>query len=135
MNEMQTEQAGWLQQETVVYGGMVAIGVVIMQAFIAAGAHDLAAVVSLVAFAVALPLLAVLIMLNQAQDVQHQYMRPWYLIGAKLVGTSGALLGVAAAFWHVLWPAGVVLAISGAVGLAVYAAGYQRLIGRGRSRR
>jgi hypothetical protein len=135
MSEQWTEQAGWLQQETVMYGGMVGIGIVIMQAFISAGAHDVAARVSLVAFAVALPLLAVLIMLNQVQDAQRQYVRPWYLTVAKVVGQTGACLGVAAAFWHVLWWAGVVLAVSGAVGLAVYAAGYQRLNGVGGSRR
>jgi hypothetical protein len=111
----------------------VGIGVVILQTFISAGARDVAALVSLVAFAIALPRLVALIILNRAQDTQRRYVRPWYLTAA-MVGQNGALIGVAAAFWRVQWLAGMVLAVSRAVGPVGSAVGYQRPSGGRRPR-
>ena len=46
---------------------------------------------------------------------------------AITVGQVSAFVGVVAAFWHVLWIAGVGVLVSGSVGLALYATYYKRL--------
>ena len=47
---------------------------------------------------------------------------------AKAVAQGAAVLGVAAAFWHILWIAGAGILASGLVGLAVHSAGYGRRV-------
>ena len=123
MNEDWPPKAGWLQQDNLIYVGLIGIGVVIMQPFMAAARLDLPSIISVLAF----PLLAGLMMLNLAQSVHHYAAYPWYLVLARAVGQGSAAVGVAAAFWHVLWIAGVVVSVSGIVGLALYATYYRRL--------
>jgi hypothetical protein len=46
---------------------------------------------------------------------------------AQVVAQLAAFVGVVAAFWHILWVAGVVLLVSGLAATAVHTAGYLRL--------
>src|SRR5215470_13312335 len=108
MKEDWPQKEGWLQQDNLIYVGLIGIGVVIMQPFIAAARLDLPSIISVLAFSLAIPLLAGLMMLNLAQSVHHYAAYPWYLVLARAVGQGSAAVGVAAAFWHVLWMAGVV---------------------------
>jgi hypothetical protein len=127
MKEDWTQKEGWLQQDNLIYVGLIGIGVVIMQPFIAAASLDLSSKISVVAFSLAIPLLAVLVMLTQVQSLHHYAAYPGYLVVAKTVGQVSAFVGVVAAFWHVLWIAGVMVLVSGIVGFALYATYYKRL--------
>jgi len=129
MKENWTQKAEWLQQDNLIYVGLIGIGVVIMQPFIASARLDLPSIISVLAFSLAIPLLAGLMMLNLAQSLHKYVTYPWYLVFARAVGQGSAFFGVAAAFWHVLWIAGVVVAVSGILGLALYATYYRRLEG------
>ena len=55
----------WLRQNNLIYGGFIAIGVVIVQPFLTGAELDGPATVSVVAFSLAIPLLAAPIMLNE----------------------------------------------------------------------
>ncbi len=125
MKEDWTQKAGWLQKDNLIYVGLIGIGVVIMQPFIATARLDLPSMISVVAFSLAIPLLAGLVMLNLVQSLHKYAAYPWYLVFARAVSQGSAFVGVAAAFWHVLWIAGVVVSVSGIVGLALYAAYYR----------
>ena len=112
----------WAQQTGVIFAGLIGIGVVIVQALIGINATDPPAVIAMLAFAIALPLLSTLVMLNVVQTKYKYASYPFYLTFAYVVGQSSAVVGIIAAFWHVSWIAGVLIIISSLVGLAIYLA-------------
>ena len=121
MNRKYEVKPEWIQQALVVYGGLIAIGVVILQALIPAQSLDLPSLISILAFAIALPFLAVMVLVNHAQASYRYASYPKYLTVVILLGQGGAFIGVLAAFWHMSWIAAVALLISGGIGLVVYA--------------
>jgi len=129
MNRKYEIKPEWTQQALVVYGGLIAIGVVILQALISAPSLDLPLQVSILSFAIAMPLLAIMVLVNHAQASYRYASYPRYLSLAISLGQVGAFIGVFAAFWHISWIAAVLLVISGLVGLVVYAA-YSRQLAR-----
>ena len=112
----------WAQQTRAIFAGLIGIGVVIVQALIGINATDPPAVIAMLAFAIALPLLGTLVMINVVQAKYKYASYPFYLTFAYIVGQSSAFVGVIAAFWHVSWIAGVLILISSLVGLAIYLA-------------
>ncbi|HET7089028.1 MAG TPA: hypothetical protein VFL17_10285 [Anaerolineae bacterium] len=119
----------WAQQTGVIFAGLIGIGVVIVQALIGINATDPPAVIAMLAFAIALPLLSTLVMINVVQSKYKYASYPFYLTFAYVVGQSSAIVGIIAAFWHVSWIAGVLIMISSLVGLAIYFA-YSRQLER-----
>ena len=117
----------WTQQTTAVFAGLIGIGLIIVQAFLSSGASDTPATISVLAFALAIPLLAALVMLNNAQAGYKYVSYPWYYSLAIMFSEMCAFVGVAAAFWHLSWIAGVLVTISGVFGLALYIAFSARL--------
>jgi hypothetical protein len=110
----------WTRQALVVYGGLIGIGIIILQALITAQSLDLAARISIVSYAVAIPLLAAMILINHAQTSYRYATYPWYLTIIILVGQGGAFIGIIAAFWHISPLAGILLVASGVAGLIIY---------------
>src|SRR5262249_45058493 len=56
-----------VRQSGLIYGGLIGIGVVIVQGFLEAPSQDASARVSVIAFSVAIPLLAALVMVNRQE--------------------------------------------------------------------
>jgi heme O synthase-like polyprenyltransferase len=110
----------WTRQALVTYGGLIGVGVIVLQALISVQSLDLASLISIVSFAVAIPLLAVMVLVYHAQSQYRYATYPWYLTLIIVLGQGGAFLGVLAAFWHVSWIAGILLAASGVGGLVIY---------------
>ena len=127
MNRKYEVKPEWTQEALVVYGGLIAVGVVVLQALIPAQALDLPSLISILSFAIAMPFLAIMILVNHAQASYKYASYPWYLTLAILLGQGGAFIGVFAAFWHISWIAAVLLVISGAVALVVYVLYSKRL--------
>jgi hypothetical protein len=119
------QQQEWLRENNLVYGGLIGAGGILVQPFLSSATLDAPGVVCVVAFAVAIPLLAALAMLNQQEVFRERATRTKVVDIAKAVGQLAAFIGVVAAFWHITWIAGVVLAAS--AGLAVHSAGWSRL--------
>ena len=57
----------WLRQNNLIYGGLIAIGVYMVQPFLTAGSLDLSARICVVAFSVAIPLLAARPLVNRQE--------------------------------------------------------------------
>ena len=55
----------WLRQDNLIYGGLIAGCVAVMQPFLALPDPDLSASIAVVSFAIALPLLVALLLVNQ----------------------------------------------------------------------
>jgi hypothetical protein len=112
-----------------IYGGLIAIGVVMVQPFLTAASLDLSARICVVAFWVAIPLLAALVIVNRQEAFRRRRAKS-VLVAiaiAQVVAQTGAFVGVAAGFRHILWIAGVGILAGGLVGVAVHSAGYWRL--------
>ncbi len=117
----------YIRQSNSILAGLIGISVVIVQSLIAIKATDLPAVIAILAFAIALPMMAALVMVNSLL-ARHRYASfPGYLTLAYFVGEGGAAVGVVAAFWHLSWVAGVLVVVSGLVGMGIYFA-YSRQI-------
>ncbi len=116
-----------LRADTLINVGLIVLGVYILQAFMSSGVTDVAARVSVGAWAVAIPLLAFLVLLNQLQESFHYASNPLYLVLARGLAVGAAVIGFGAAVWHVWMAASIVLIASGLGGLLIYQAYYRRL--------
>ncbi len=120
MNQKIELKPEWIHQSNSVLAGLIGISVVILQALISNKAYDPPAVIALLAFAIALPMMAVLVMLNVVLASYRYTSFPWYITVAYFIGEGSAAVGVVAAFWHVSWVAGVLVVVSGLAGLGIY---------------
>lgn len=127
MKEDWAKKEDWIQQNNLVYLGLIGIGVVIMQPFLTAGSLNLSAEICVIAFSLAIPLLSMLVMISHLQASHHNALPPFTYGIAKAVALTSASVGVVAAFWHVFWIAGIVVLVSGSAGFALYTTYYQRL--------
>jgi hypothetical protein len=121
------QEQEWLRQLNLIYGGLIGIGMVMIQPFLTAALLDLTAKIGVVAFSVAIPLLAALVVVNR-QEVFRGRATPSVLAStARVVAQASAFTGVVAGFWHILWIAGVGMLAFGVVGVGVHSAGWWRL--------
>jgi hypothetical protein len=116
-----------VRQNSLGYGGLIAIGVVMVQPFLTAASLDLSAKICIVAFSVAIPLLAALILVNRQEVFRRRRTKSVLVSIAQVVAQLCAFVGVVASFWHILWIAGVGMLAAGLVAVAVHAAGYARV--------
>jgi uncharacterized membrane protein len=121
------QQQEWLRQNSVIYGGLIAIGLILVQPFLTATSLDLSAKICVVAFSVAIPMLAGLVLLNKEETFRARYAKSRFVLVAQALAQGCAFIGVVAGFWHMLWLAGVGVLVSGVVAMFVHSAGYVRL--------
>lgn len=117
----------WLRQRDLIYGGLVGVGVVMVQPFLTAPSLDLSAKVCVIAFSIAIPLLAALVLVNRQEVFRGRATRSVLVNITQVVAQMCAFAGLVAGFWHIHWIAGVGMVASGLVGVAVHSAGYVRL--------
>ncbi len=116
-----------LRQLGVIYGGLIGVAVVMVQPFLAATKLDTSARVSVIAFAVAIPLLAALVLVNRQETFRGRRSASVSVVVAQSVAQSAALIGIAAGFWHITWVAGVAFLVAVLVAVGVHSAGYWRV--------
>ena len=116
-----------LRQLGVIYGGLIGVAVVMVQPFLAATTLDTSARVSVIAFAVAIPLLAALVLVNRQETFRGRRSVSVLVVGAQSVAQLAALIGIAAGFWHITWVAGVAFLVAALVAVGVHSAGYWRV--------
>jgi len=116
-----------LRQESLIYGGLIGIGVVMVQPFLTAASLDLSAEICVVAFSAAIPLLAALVLVNQLESVRRRATKSCLVTVTKPVAQMSAFVGVVAGFWHIVWIAGVAMLAFAIVAVGVHSAGYARL--------
>jgi cation transport ATPase len=116
-----------LRQQGLIYGGLILIGVYMVEPFLTAPSLDASATISVVAFAVAIPLLAALVMVNRQEAFRGRRTPSVMVTVALAVGQSAAFVGIVAGFWHITWIAGVTFLVAGLVALGIHSAGFWRL--------
>ena len=118
------QEQEWLRESDLINGGLILIGVYMVQPFLTAGSLDLSARICVVAFAVAIPLLGALVLVNRRELSQHRATRSRLVVWARVVAQNLALVGAVAGFWHISWIAGVGMLTGGLMAVSVHAAGY-----------
>src|SRR5690348_11383194 len=66
------QQREWIRQNSAIYGGLIAIGVVLVQQFLTATGLDWPAKICVLAFSVAIPLLAALVLVNRQENFRRR---------------------------------------------------------------
>lgn len=121
------QQREWIRQNNLAYVGLMVIGVYMVQPFLTATSLDVSAKICVVAFAVAIPLLAALLMVTWQEAFRRRLTTSVVVNVAKVVAQGSAFVGVVAGFWHVYWIAGAVLVATAVVAVGVHSAGYVHL--------
>jgi len=120
-------QQEWIRQDNLAYGGLIAIGVVLVQPFVGGASLDTAGMICVVAFAIAIPLLAALVLVNRLETFRHRRTSSRTVVVAKATAQGSAFVGLVGGFWHIHWIAGVGVLVSAIVALGVHSAGFTRL--------
>ncbi|GAA1122469.1 hypothetical protein GCM10009630_20360 [Kribbella jejuensis] len=120
-------QQEWIRQSNLTYGGLGAAGLVVVQPFLTVQPLDLTATICVVAFAVSIPLLAALLILNLQEEYRHRVTRSRLVSFAKAVAQGSAFVGIAAAFWHISAIAGIVFVLVAFFAVGVHSSGYMQL--------
>jgi hypothetical protein len=120
-------QAEGLRQNGVIYGGLVGVCVLTIQPFLSETELDTSATVSLLAFAVAIPLLAALVMVNLQEVFRGRRTTSAAVTVAQSLAQFAAVVGIAAALWHATWVAGATFVGVAVVAVGVHSAGFWRV--------
>jgi Na+(H+)/acetate symporter ActP len=120
-------QQEWIRQDNLAYGGLIAIGIVLVQPFVAGASLGTSGMVCAVAFAIAIPLLAALVLVNRQETFRRRRTSSRIVAVARATAQAAAFVGVVAGFWHVHWIAGVGVLVSALVAVGVQSAGVTRL--------
>ncbi|MEV0764378.1 hypothetical protein [Nocardia sp. NPDC050435] len=105
------ERQSRARQHNLLCGGLIAVGALFAQGMLTAGPLSSAGTISVLAFAVALPLLAVLLLIGEGSGA-----------AAKGVAVLASSIGVIAAFWQIAWIAGIVALVTGGIATGIYGA-------------
>jgi hypothetical protein len=98
-----------------------------VEPFLTAPSLDASATISILAFAVAIPLLAALVMVNRQEAFRCRRTPSVMVTIAQAVAQSAAFVGIVAGFWHITWVAGVTFLVAGLVAVGIHSAGFWRL--------
>jgi len=120
-------QVHWIRQSNLIYGGLTAAGLVVVQPFLTETSLDPSAMVCVIAFATSIPLLAALLVLNLQEEFRHRASKSRLVGVAKAVAQGSAFVGITAAFWHISVVAGIVFLAVGFVAVGVHSSGYVQL--------
>lgn len=118
-----------LRQNNLMYGGLIGIGIVMMQPFLTAPpeALDLTAKICVIAFSIAIPILAASVVLNSQEIYRKRLTRSAYVQVARMAALGLGFVGVVAGFWHITPIAGAAVFVAAGVALSVQSVGYLRL--------
>lgn len=120
-------QEEWIRQSNLIYGGLAAAGLVVVQPFLTSSPLNLSAKICVIAFAVSIPLLAALLVLNRQEAFRHRVTRSRLVAVAKAIAQGSAFVGIAAAFWHISLAAGIVFVLVAIFAVGVHSSGYVQL--------
>jgi len=116
-----------LRQLGVIYGGLIGVAVVMTQPFLAATNLDTSARISITAFAVAIPLLAALVLVNRQEVYRRRRTTSVIVMVTQAIAQAAAVVGIVAGFWHITWVAGVTFLVVAVVAVGVHSAGFWRV--------
>ena len=89
-----------LRQQGLIYGGLILIGVYMVEPFLTAPSLDASATISILAFAVSIPLLAALVMVNRQEAFRGRRTPSVMVTVAQALAQSAAFVGIVAGLAH-----------------------------------
>jgi hypothetical protein len=98
-----------------------------VQPFLIATTLDTSARICIIAFAVAIPLLSALVMVNRQETFRGRSTTSVTVTIARSIAQLAALVGIVAGFWHITWVAGVAFLVTAVVAMGVHSAGFWRV--------
>lgn len=116
MEEYTQQMRGELR---LILSGLIVISLIIVQDLIALGPLNITATISIIAFAISIPLSAFSILIDYYFRVSSLSL-PWRYTSLWIISILSAIVGIVAAFWHASWMAAVVFLISGIIGFIAY---------------
>ena len=116
-----------VRQVGVIYAGLIAVALVMIQPFLGNASLDVAGKISVISFAIAIPLLAALTMVNRQETFRRRRTSSITVTVAQSVAQGAAFVGVVAGFWHIDWVAGLCFLVTGLVAIFVHSAGWVKL--------
>lgn len=127
MAEDPAQQREWVRQNNLANAGLIGAALIMVQPFLTQTRLNVTAKVSVVSFAVAIPLLAALVLVGQQETFRQRPTKSVLVTVTKPVAQGSWFVGLVAGFWHVTWVAGVAMVSVAFVALGVHSAGYTRL--------
>ncbi len=117
-------------QDKLTIGGIIAFSLIILQAFISFQPQslDISTIIAMGGFAVGIPLLVAYTSLCDHLEIEDPVLAPRDIICLYSVGLLSAVIGMAAAFWHLSASLGMLFVGSSLVGLGVI---IHHIVGRG----
>ena len=87
-------QQEWIRQDNLGYGGLLAIGIVMVQPFVAGASLDISGMICAVAFAIAIPLLAALVLVNRQETFRRRRTSSRTVAVARAIAQASASVGL-----------------------------------------
>jgi len=118
----------WIKQDKIIYAALTGAGLLLVQPFLYEGqAKSLSAMVTVIAFSIAIPILAALLLLNEEESFRKHLSQSRIVAFTRAIGQAAAFVGFIAAFWHVNSVAGICALGASVVGMSAHSAGYMKL--------
>ena len=87
-------QQEWIRQDNLAYGGLIAIGLVLVQSFVGGASLDISGMICAVAFAIAIPLLAALVLVNRQETFRRRRTSSRTVAVARAIAQASASVGL-----------------------------------------
>jgi hypothetical protein len=117
----------WVRQNNVANVGLLVAALYMVSPFLTARSLDVSAKICVVAFAVAIPLLAAHLLVGQQEVFKGRSTDSVLVKVTKPVALASAFVGIVAGLWHITWIAGVAVLAAAIVAMGVHSAGYMHL--------
>lgn len=118
----------WLKQDKIIYGALSGAGLILVQPFLYNGQFKgVPAQIAVVSFAISIPMLAALILLNEEETFRRHPSKSKVVATVRVLGQAAAFSGFVAAFWHIDKIAGISAVVASVIGMAAHSAGYTKL--------
>jgi hypothetical protein len=121
------QQREWVRQQKIVYAGLLGAAFIMVEPFLTAASLDVSGKICVVAFAVAIPLLAGLLLVAEHEAFVRHPTKSVLVKTTKPVAQNTAFVAIVAGFWHISWIAGIAMIAATVVAVGVHSAGYSRM--------
>jgi hypothetical protein len=116
-----------VRKNNIAYAGLLGVAFLMVSTFLSAGSLDVSGEICVVAFAVAIPLLAALLLVGQQEAVVRHSTKSVLVKVSRPVAQNAAFVAIVAGFWHITSIAGIAMIVTTLVAVGVHSAGYARM--------
>jgi hypothetical protein len=122
------QQKEWIKEANITYGGLIGMGLIMVQPFLAGGLlTDMAAKICVASFALSVPILAALLLLNHQEGFMKRLSKSKIVTVCRSIAQLAAVTGFVAGLWHIHPLAGQIAIASCIVAMSAHSAGYVAL--------